>query len=299
MMTGAVRSWSQAHPRRYVSPLRYPGGKQRFGPYFAELLRLNRIRRSIFVEPFAGGGGAALYLLNLGLVSAIHLNDVDRAVYAFWHTVTRFNARMLACVSRLPVTKTEWKRQKAVYLARANAPLFELGIATLFLNRTNRSGILRAGMIGGHSQAGRWKIDARFDRSRVLERLEEIGRVASAISVSNEDVRYVDDLTFGIRNRAFVYLDPPYVCKGHDLYVNNFSAEDHGELAAALRFAPQYLRWVATYDDAPLVRALYKGYVMQTIRLAYTADTHRHGTERIIFCDGLLLPDSRGAQRSS
>jgi DNA adenine methylase len=263
------------------------------GPYFAEVLELNRVRRSVFVEPFAGGAGAALYLLNQRLVSAIHLNDVDRAVFAFWHTVTRSNAKLRARIATIPVTRAEWIRQKAVYRERARAPLFDLGVATLFLNRTNRSGILRAGMIGGHSQAGRWKLNARFDRSRVLERIERIGRLASAISITNDDVRYVDDLTFGLRDRAIVYLDPPYVSKSQDLYVNHFSEDDHAELADTIRFSPSYLRWIVTYDDASLVRSLYKGYATRTLRLTYTADTHRHGRERMIFSDALHVPRPR------
>jgi DNA adenine methylase len=275
---------------QHSSPLRYPGGKQKLGPYFSKALSENPRRDTIFVEPFAGGAGAALHLLQLDVVRMIHLNDVDRAVFAFWHTITRHNAKLRRDLASLPITLAEWQIQKAIYRRRATAPLYELGLATLFLNRTNRSGILRAGVIGGMSQQGRWKLDARFDRARVIERIQQIGRLASRIELSNEDVRYVDDLTFGARRRAFVYFDPPYVGKGQDLYVNHFSDDDHGDLAYEIISMPSSTRWIITYDDVPLIRRLYRGFVSRKIRLRYTADSYHEGTERMFFADGLAVP---------
>jgi DNA adenine methylase len=285
-----IAQWRAATNGHYSSPLRYPGGKQKLGAFFAKTLVENRVRNATFVEPFAGGAGAALYLLHLGAVSAVHLNDVDRAVFAFWYAVTRHNPRLRRDLSTIPITPAEWRRQKTIYRDRASAPLYELGLAALFLNRTNRSGILRAGMIGGNSQKGRWKLDARFDRNRVNERLERIGRFSPVIEVSNEDVRYTDDLSFGSGRRGFVYFDPPYVGKGQDLYVNHFSEDDHDDLCDRIQSIPSSVRWIVTYDDVPVIRTLYRGFVSRKIQLKYSADSYRDGSERMFFADGLSVP---------
>src|SRR5690606_17713457 len=122
-----------------------------------------------YLEPFAGGAGVGLFLLQSGLVESVVLNDLDRSIYAFWYAVTRRNGALRKLVARTPITVREWDRQKAVQREKSSAPLLELGFSTLYLNRTNRSGILRAGMIGGREQAGNWGLDARFNKTVVIE----------------------------------------------------------------------------------------------------------------------------------
>jgi DNA adenine methylase len=260
---------------RYPTPLRYPGGKHRLGGFFAEVLTRNDLLRGQYLEPFAGSAGVGLYLLQRGLVESICLNDFDRAIYAFWFAVTRRNAALCKMIERTSITVAEWDRQKEVQRHKADAPLLELGFSTLFLNRTNRSGILRAGMVGGRQQRGKWRIDARFNRAAILQRVAALHPFASRISIACTDaVEFLSDVAVRSRRKRFTYLDPPYFVKGRDLYLNRYTSEDHSSLAAFVKDKLS-CSWVLTYDDVPTVRRLYKGYRMRSYRLAYSADTRR------------------------
>src|SRR5207245_5212711 len=97
---------------RYPTPLRYPGGKQRLGHFFAQLLRRNNLVGSDYLEPFAGGAGVGLYLLQGGLVNSIRLNDADRSIYAFWLSATRWKDALRNMIELMTITVGEWGRQK-------------------------------------------------------------------------------------------------------------------------------------------------------------------------------------------
>src|SRR5208283_6182105 len=150
---------------RDASPLRYPGGKWRMSAFFERVIRLNGLSGTQYVEPYAGGASLALSLLFKEQVSEVFLNDLDPAIHAFWHSVLTRNRDFIQLVDVTPVTPDEWSKQKAVYAKGSVAGKFALGFATFFLNRTNHSGILNGGMIGGRTQSGPWKINARFNRS--------------------------------------------------------------------------------------------------------------------------------------
>jgi DNA adenine methylase len=278
---------------RYLAPLRYPGGKQGLAAFFVDLVRLNRLTGATYVEPFAGGAAVALRLLHCGAVGAVHLNDADRAVFAFWHAMTRWNERFCRAIKRVPLTLAEWDRQRDVQRHKACADLFDLGFSTFYLNRTNRSGILRAGVIGGRSQAGEFRMDARFNRAALMRRVSAIGLLAARIRLTCVDALELlrsESRTWG--KGALVYLDPPYVSKGHDLYLNRYAPEDHRALATYVgsQLAP---RWVVTYDVNDHVRALYKGHRQLLYRLGYSAHRRYEGRELMILSKGLRLPRAR------
>jgi DNA adenine methylase len=273
-------------PGRYLSPLRYPGGKQRLGAYFESLISAKYPKPPIYVEPFAGGAGVALHLLAAECVSAVHLNDLDRSVYSFWHSALNHPEQLCELIQRRRVSVAEWDRQKDIQRHKHDAPLLDLGYSTLFLNRTNRSGILRGGIIGGRAQAGPWKLNARFDKASVIERIRFVASFAKKISISNYDCRDVDDLRFGRTGKPFIYFDPPYFEKGRDLYLNHFAPFDHEALSkriARIRAAS----WAVTYDDVVQVRKMFSGFRSQRYALSYTADKFRKGMERLFLSANL------------
>ena len=274
---------------RYPTPLRYPGGKQRLGKFFSKLIFLNKLSLPKYVEPFCGGAGVALYLLQKSLVKSVHLNDIDRSIFAFWHSATKYNSELCNLIKNVELSVAEWDRQKEIQRAKKNAPLLELGFSTLYLNRTNRSGILRGGIIGGRDQAGAWTMDARFNVTGLLRRLELIGQLRRKISLSNEDVMRAEDLTFGAGQGALLYLDPPYFKKSHRLYQNNLSKCDHKRLAVRV-VSLERCSWVVTYDDASAAIAAYKGQKMRRFSLSHTAGGYRLGRELMFLSDGMRVP---------
>ncbi|MFZ5452449.1 MAG: DNA adenine methylase [Thermodesulfobacteriota bacterium] len=273
-----------------ASPLRYPGGKWRFAIFFENIIRLNGLNRTQYIEPYAGGASLALSLLFKDLVSEIHLNDLDPAIYAFWHSVLTRNRDFIQLLDETPVTPEERTKQKAIYAKRPMADNFALGFATFFLNRTNHSGILKnGGMIGGKNQCGRWKIDARFNRSELRRRIERIGNFGDRIHISCEDaIEFLRNHNFAETN--LIYLDPPYYRSGRRLYLNAYTPSDHkavSEYILGLRFP-----WIVSYDDVPEIRGLYKNVRSCQIQLFHTASFARKGDEILFFAPGLQIPEN-------
>src|SRR6266446_4058558 len=128
----------------HYSPLRYPGGKTFLLPFFERIIQRNHLHGITYIEPFAGGAGAAIALLFLEKVDHIVINDLDKAIYSFWQSAVFNSAKFIERINSAPVTVKEWRRQKAIYL-NPRSSLFDLGFATFFLNRTNVSGILDGG----------------------------------------------------------------------------------------------------------------------------------------------------------
>jgi DNA adenine methylase len=279
---------------RYVTPLRYPGGKSKLAGFVARLLEKNELSGGTYVEPYAGGASVALYLLTRGHVSAVHINDVDPAVYAFWHSVLNDTERLCRLVSNRRVSVAEWQRQHTVQRNLLDHDLLERGFSTFFLNRTNRSGIIcSGGMIGGVEQNGKWKLDARYNKKELLQRIERIAGYRDRIALHQEDAAHLlDTLTPTLPRNSFLYLDPPYYVKGRRrLYANFYSHSDHAKIADAM--AELKTPWMVSYDDQREVRALYRGFRSSKYSLTYTAHKRALGAEVMFFSAGLKVPMQR------
>lgn len=81
----------------------------------------------------------------------------------------------------------EWKAHREVLRHPEDHTDFEVGFSTFYLNRTNRSGVLTGGVIGGLGQSGKWKIDARFPRNELITRIELIASLRESITLYNLD----------------------------------------------------------------------------------------------------------------
>ena len=272
----------------HLSPLRYPGGKGKLAPIIKKFVRDNHLLDRVYVEPFAGGAGVALALLMHGYMRRIVINDLNPPIYAFWRSIISENERFCARIEDTPVDPSEWKRQKAILHDEATSE-FDLGFAAFYLNRTNHSGVLNGGMIGGKSQASHYRIDARFNRKELAKRIARVGRYADRISLSNFDAA---DL---IRNLSetdepenfFIYADPPYVKKGPDLYYSFFKDSDHRELAKEMSRLPKEMAWMVSYDNAPLVTDLYSRFNRAEYDLNYSVRNGGSGREVMFFSPSL------------
>jgi len=275
---------------RNASPLRYPGGKWRLASFFERLIALNFDRPPIYVEPYAGGASLALSLLLSGRVSEVFLNDLDPAIHAFWHSVLKHTSSFIRLLITTPVTPSEWRRQKKIYAEGLTVGKLKLGFATFFLNRTNHSGILNGGMIGGKDQSSNWKIDARFNRVELAWRIKNIAHCRDRIHLSNRDA--AEFLSDHNRSKSrMIYLDPPYYCSGQRLYLNAYRPEDHAQVRnKVLRLRCQ---WVVSYDDVPEIRDLYATQRSRRVNLLHTARTAHQGKEVMFFSPELSIPTLR------
>jgi DNA adenine methylase len=275
-----------------ASPLRYPGGKARLAGLLATTMEKNNLRGSPYYEPYVGGAGAALALLASGAAETIHLNDKDRRIFSFWRAVLDETGRFADRIFSSPLNIAEWKRQRAICAHPRGHSTFDIGFAAFYMNRCNRSGILDgAGPIGGYDQTGVWKLDVRFNRSTLAERVVRLGLLRRSIYVSNQDG--IEFLTRklpkgGQRSNLFVYLDPPYVNNGHRLYLNSYVASDHAKLARYLK-SQKRLPWLMSYDDSTFVRELYATCKVTTLPLRYSLQEKRSSHELILSPSHLAL----------
>jgi DNA adenine methylase len=273
------------------SPLRYPGGKGKLAAFVAELIRQNHLSDGTYVEPYAGGAAVAWELLLSGVVRHVEINDLNSAIHAFWWSVLNETEALCRLIQDTEVTVDVRDRCKSILSAEEGVDLLELGFATFFLNRTHRSGILNGSVIGGRDQSGPWKIDARFNKSALIARIEAIARYRSRIRLSNLDaVAFLKEREPHWRRKTLVYLDPPYFRKGRQLYYDYYRPEDHAAVAAALSQLGGNAKWIVSYDDVSEIRLLYMGYEVLTYGIGYSVRDRTTGGEVMFFSPGICPP---------
>lgn len=270
----------------HYSPLRYPGGKGKLSGYFKEIIKKNSLYDGVYVEPYSGGAAVALSLLLNEYVSKIIINDIDRSVYAFWHSIVNKTDAFCKLIEKTPVTIKEWKKQKRIQNNSSKADLLKLGFSTFFLNRTNRSGIINAGVIGGLHQKGKWKIDARYNKTSLISRIKKIALYKHRISIYNKDaLKLIRTLRNSLRfSKVLFYFDPPYYVKGKDLYLNYYEDKDHDKISSEIKKIKNQ-KWIITYDNVDRIRILYNGYKKRRLSINYSAGKSGKGEELMIFSD--------------
>lgn len=274
-----------------VSPLRYPGGKLRFYNYVNNIINENSYGGCTYIEPFAGGCGLALKLLFNNDVKRIVINDLDRAIYGFWHFVLNDTDELISKIRSIDITIEEREIQKLIY-SNPDLDLHSLGFSAFFLNRVNHSGVIKGGPIGGKKQNGTFKLNARFNKERLIDNIKNIRTFKEKIFLSNFDA--TEMLTNGYLHqfkRTFINFDPPYVVKGSQLYKNSFQTEDHIALSKVISRVSR--KWIVTYDKCDLVMDLYKDFPHRTLPVSYSAGNTKKSEEYIFFNHNVVIPDSK------
>lgn len=273
----------------FSSPLRYPGGKTRLAYFLSNAIEKNfsENEKIVLVEPYAGGAGASLKLLFSGKVDKIIINDLDKAIFSFWKIAVSEPDFLINKIKKVSIDIDEWRKQKEVYNNSSSTPR-ELAFATLFLNRTNRSGIIEGGPIGGMDQSGFWNVKARFTKNTIIERLEKIKEFKNKIKVRNLDgITLLKQLEKNKKkNNYFIFLDPPYYQKGKSLYLNHYIDKDHKKLLKLLEKSS--LKWVMTYDDVSYIQNLYDKFRKSKFVINHSAFEARQGKEVLIFSNNVV-----------
>lgn len=253
----------------YYSPLRYPGGKRKLAPLIRKMIE--KTGKKVYIEPFAGGASVALELIETGAVDRIVLNDSDIRIYAFWKEVLDETDRFVKTIETVPLTIEEWKKQREICMNPDDYSLFDIGFSTFYMNRTNRSGILKGGVMGGKSQNGSYTMDTRFNREHLAERIRRVAEKKDCIDLYNSDVRdFIDDIFPKYADRAFCYFDPAYVKKGSSVYMKSLKTCDHIEIAQTITNLKDN-NWIITYDNEQIIKDI--------------------GREIMIFGNKMLIPD--------
>jgi DNA adenine methylase len=269
------------------SPLRYPGGKAKLSNFFQRVIESNNLNDGIYLEPYAGGAGIGLFLLYNEYVKKIIINDLNKSIYSFWYSVINHNDEFCHQIEDTPLTIEEWKRQKEIQ--ESSSSILELGFSTFYLNRTNHSGIINGGVIGGLEQKGKWGISSRYNKNDLIERIRMVKRYSDRISIYNEDA--IDFLTSKVNNfpkKSLIYIDPPYYAKGNNLYQDDYKKDDHFKLSRQIQLIDAY--WILTYDFHDDIRSYYKKFRQREYSLNYSASKRIKGKELMIFSHSLKIP---------
>lgn len=271
------------------SPFRYPGGKARLVDYVKLFVKQNGLEGGVYIEPFSGGASVALALLIEGVMERIVINDIDRSIYAAWYSILYRTEDIIDKIRTTPVTMEVWDEQFHIQKKKDQVELFDLGFSTFFLNRTNRSGILKGGCIGGREQNGNYKLDARFNKEDLIKRIKLIAQYKEYIKLFNLDVWDLMKRFRRISDKNLVYFDPPYFVKGKGLYVNFFEEKDHKILAERIKTANRF-NWLVSYDNHVFIQDVYSGENHIIYELPYSAGETKSGSEIIFAKAGLTLP---------
>lgn len=273
----------------YYTPLRYPGGKGKLAAFIQEIYKANDLSDGTYVEPYAGGAAIALKLLLEGFAWNIIINDIDKRIFSFWWSILNETEQFCKKINDCKVDIATWNKQKFIHLNIDQYSLEEIGFATFFLNRTNRSGILSAGVIGGKNQTGNFKIDARFNKRDLISRIELIAKYKSRIKLYNKDALILmREINNTFNKKTLVYYDPPYFKKGKLLYHNFYTYEDHQSLATFIR-GTNY-PWIVTYDNVKEIKEMYLGENYANFDISYYAHMDRPKGKEILFYNHIKLP---------
>ena len=273
-----------------LSPLRYPGGKTKFYSYVKALMSCNELIGQTYIEPFAGGAGLAIKLLLNNDVKRIVINDFDQSIYSFWHSILHHTDDFCELISKTEITTAEWQNQREIYFQQDTTKPLELGFATFFLNRTNVSGVIKGGLIGGVEQTGAYPMDARFNKVNLVYKIREIASKKEQITISNLDAQeFLQPQHLRQFYKAFINFDPPYVKKGAKLYKNSFTEFDHRTLSQKISQCGR--KWIVTYDICPLIAELYSDYRYSYLDLTYSVNRSKKAQEYIFFSNNLVIPE--------
>lgn len=267
------------------SPLRYPGGKTQMADFVSNLLNINNLNDMSYAEPFAGGCGAGLKLLFKSNVKEIIINDLDVAIYSVWYAILYDTDRFIKDILKTQITIDEWREQKQIYesLRDSKNYNYNLAFATFYLNRTNVSGIISGGPIGGVSQNGKYLIDCRFNKSDLIKKILKIESNKSKIKLYNLEANtFINDVILNYSpDKVFIFFDPPYYNQGKNLYKNYYKYEEHNRLKNQIDTLNEY-HWVLTYDNCIEISEMYDEYKQYLYTLNYSANINRKESELFI-----------------
>ncbi len=277
----------------FYSPLRYPGGKNRLSKFISKVCIDNDIKGH-YVEPYAGGASVALYLLLEGKVKNITINDFDISIYAVWRCVLSYPNKLCQLIEETDITVENWRKQKEIQKNKNKSSIFELGFSTLFLNRTNMSGIINAGVIGGLEQNGQYKMDCRFNKELIISRIKKIAKYRKQIKLYNLDaLKLISKIQTDANGETIFYFDPPYYQKGSSLYMNFYKDEQHQKLAKAIKKINN-IHWIVSYDDTQEILNFYNWVHSKKIKkynLNHFAYRKKIGKEVLFFSNNLKIND--------
>jgi len=263
--------------------IRYPGSKRKLADEIISRFP-DKMKIEIWMnpseweyrEPFFGSGSFGFQVLkHLPKQSKVWINDLDYGLYCLWRSVCERPRELTKKNKAFTPTADAFFQFKSED-GRKDIDEVEAGFRKLALHQMSVSGFgfMSGGPLGGKDQDNaKYPVNSRWNADRLqrsiatchltLKRFREI-------KISHVDF---EQMTQDVSNKCFIYFDPPYVAKGHMLYQQSMSIDDHRRLARQIKNLP--CDWVLSYDDHAEVRKLYGGWTnIETVLITYSTATH-------------------------
>jgi len=254
-----------------------------------EVLISSNLSGRQLIEPYAGSASVSLGLVESKIAKSAIIGEQDPLLYAFWNCVLERTDEFLERFHELPITLETWHKLRpllGVKDPRQHQDFVLLGIAGLFFNRANFSGILNGGPIGGMKQASQYKIDCRTNKDEITCRILDVAALNDRIEVYFGDAISLIK-SHGNKSTAIFYIDPPYYIQGENLYRYFYRIGDHKRLAESLAKCKGH--WLVSYDDHHIIEFLYQDFFIRRHGFKYSARTPKKHTELLISNFGIPI----------
>lgn len=278
--------------QKFLSPLRYPGGKNKLAKYIKKVLDYNRFKTKILVEPFVGGGSVSLNFLLNGWTEKVVIADRDQLIYSFWKTLFNNPDYLIRFIKDVDVNIENFYKYKEIATDKKIDDEKKLAEACLFLNRTSFSGILKnnAGPLGGKGQNSNYKINCRFNKKSLIEKIKYFSQFKNKVIVLlynwKETIKYVEKIKGN--DKTLFYFDPPFYKKADGLYRYYFEEKEHLILSKKIKNLKN--KWILSYDRAKKIREIYKEYIRGSFAFPYSINSPAKRIEKEYFITPFKKP---------
>lgn len=233
------------------SPIRYPGGKQRFLSQITEHLPAAGTLEGSFIEPFLGGGAIFFAIQPKPAI----LSDMNPELIDLYKGIRRAPHQVWQKFSTYKRDKREYYRVREQ--DTTGWDVVSKAARTLYLNRTCFKGMWR------QNSQGRFNVGYGGQERRWATTEDDLVQVAQALR--GVDLRCADfePVVDAAKKKDFLFLDPPYHPGRRESRVEHymfaqFTFSSHERLAASLdRATKRGVRWTMTTSSHADIRALY------------------------------------------
>lgn len=243
--------------KKRLSPLRYPGGKNRLIDYISTLMRPGKC--DTLISPFLGGGSVELSLLESGVVKKLVLNDLDYGIASLWWSMLNLPDALISRIESFkPTHKAYFEAQQMIKSDYRHLDMLDAAWITLLVNRLAYSGIAKANPLGGKNGDIK-SLTSRWNPRTLISRINAINAMADKIEIHCEDaVSFIENHFWN--DNATLFIDPPYYEKGQALYNLFFTERDHINLAWTLQTIHDSFPSsdvIVTYDFHDFIDGIY------------------------------------------
>lgn len=253
-----------------LSLLRYPGGKSKMLPCIYQTLNKEKVKH--FVEPYAGGCGVGLALLDAKVIEHYVINDIDYGIYSLFSVIKTNPEQLINKLQNTTPSHTDFFNARVkIQTGYSNCNILEAAWDLLITNRLAYSGIVKANPLGG-SYGTQQHLLSRWNPDNLIKRITKIHSLCDHITVKNQNAfEIIEDYYW--EPQTTIFIDPPYYQKGKQLYTHYYNEKQHRELSEllfSLSAGCPGADIILTYDNNSFIEDLYYWAPTEKIKLHYS-----------------------------